>query len=48
MEQSKLNKERVFAELIVCPSLFEQFVPIQQYDKLCRARSSVVKYTVPQ
>ena len=48
MEQSELNEERVFAKSIVCPSLFEQLGPIQQYHKLCIAGSkidiSLVKY----
>ena len=39
MEQSVLNGEHVFARLVVCPSLFEQLGPIQQYYKLCRAES---------
>ena len=39
MEQSVLNTERVFARLEICPGLFEQLGPIQQYHKLCRAES---------
>ena len=39
MEQSVLNEEHVFARLVVCPGLFEQLGPIQQYHKLCRAES---------
>ena len=37
MEQSVLNEEYVFARLVLCPVLFEQLGPIQQYRKLCMA-----------
>ena len=39
MEQSVLNEEHVFARLVICPGMFEQLGPIQQYHKLCRAES---------
>ena len=41
MEQSVLNEEHVcFCKIsIVCPGLFEQLGPTQQYHKLCRAES---------
>ena len=39
MEQSVLNEEHVFARLVVCPGLFEQLGPVQQYHKLRRAES---------
>ena len=34
-----LNEEHLFARLVVCPGLFEQLGPIQEYHKLCRAES---------
>ena len=37
--ENVLNKEHVFARLVVCPGLFGQLGPIQQYHKLCRAES---------
>ena len=39
MEHSALNEEHLFARLVVCPGLFEQLGPIQQYHKLYRAES---------
>ena len=48
MEQSELDEEHVFARLAICPVLFAQPCPIQQYHKLCRAESKtdicLVKY----
>ena len=44
MEQSKLNKEQVFARLVICPGLFEQLGPIQQYHELYRTNICLVKY----
>ena len=41
MEQSELNKERVFAKLIACPSLFERLGPIKQDHTSCRAGSKI-------
>ena len=34
MEQCVLDKEHVFARLAICPGLFEQLGPIQQYHKV--------------
>ena len=44
MEQSVLNAEHVFARLVICPGLFEQLGPIQQYHELCRAESKTDTY----